>query len=132
MPGGCVGDQVVVCCGVAVEQQGGRILGENRAWHICKQCLEFATLLTQLFGVFGAGVVLQVPQSGEPACQQGAAQACVGGAIAGAVKARKVQLAPRPEEHASELQSLMRISYAVFCMQNKNDPNRTRHMPDNK
>src|SRR3546814_3290363 len=24
---------------------------------------------------------------------------------------------PRPEEHTSELQSLMRISYAVFCLQ---------------
>src|SRR3546814_8891500 len=27
--------------------------------------------------------------------------------------------APRSEEHTSELQSLMRISYAVFCLQNK-------------
>src|SRR3546814_8000317 len=27
---------------------------------------------------------------------------------------------PRSEEHTSELQSLMRTSYAVFCMQNKN------------
>src|SRR3546814_4009804 len=26
----------------------------------------------------------------------------------------------RAEEHTSELQSLMRISYAVFCLQNKN------------
>src|SRR3546814_2860686 len=25
----------------------------------------------------------------------------------------------RPEEHTSELQSLMRISYAVFCLKNK-------------
>src|SRR3546814_9217949 len=29
-------------------------------------------------------------------------------------------LATRSEEHTSELQSLMRISYAVFCMKNKN------------
>src|SRR3546814_4024222 len=28
--------------------------------------------------------------------------------------------ANRSEEHTSELQSLMRISYAVFCMKNKN------------
>src|SRR3546814_6653181 len=28
--------------------------------------------------------------------------------------------ARRSEEHPSELQSLMRISYAVFCLQNKN------------
>src|SRR3546814_4465977 len=26
---------------------------------------------------------------------------------------------PRSEEHTSELQSLMRISYAVFCLKNK-------------
>src|SRR3546814_2619658 len=28
---------------------------------------------------------------------------------------------PRSEEHTSELQSLMRISYAVFCLQKKNN-----------
>src|SRR3546814_20853466 len=30
----------------------------------------------------------------------------------------------RSEEHTSELQSLMRISYAVFCLKNKNDKKR--------
>src|SRR3546814_6386417 len=30
------------------------------------------------------------------------------------------QVALRSEEHTSELQSLMRISYAVFCLQKKN------------
>src|SRR3546814_2893868 len=29
----------------------------------------------------------------------------------------------RSEEHTSELQSLMRISYAVFCLKNKNNTN---------
>src|SRR3546814_7973792 len=29
-------------------------------------------------------------------------------------------LMPRSEEHTSELQSLMRISYAVFCLKKKN------------
>src|SRR3546814_11111668 len=29
--------------------------------------------------------------------------------------------APRSEEHTSELQSLMRISYAVFCLQKQNN-----------
>src|SRR3546814_7566661 len=28
--------------------------------------------------------------------------------------------APRSEEHTSELQSLMRLSYAVFCLKKKN------------
>src|SRR3546814_6356376 len=31
---------------------------------------------------------------------------------------------PRSEEHTSELQSLMRISYAVFCLKKKN----TKHL----
>src|SRR3546814_3393399 len=32
---------------------------------------------------------------------------------------REGRLSLRSEEHASELQSLMRISYAVFCLKNK-------------
>src|SRR3546814_8528774 len=37
-------------------------------------------------------------------------------------------LAKRSEEHTSELQSLMRISYAVFCLKNKlNTQQQTRH-----
>src|SRR3546814_8802255 len=35
--------------------------------------------------------------------------------------ARCRQLASRSEEHTSELQSLMRISYAVFCLTNENE-----------
>src|SRR3546814_9760071 len=31
----------------------------------------------------------------------------------------------RSEEHTSELQSLMRISYAVFCLKKKHNRNRT-------
>src|SRR3546814_10218041 len=31
---------------------------------------------------------------------------------------------PRSEEHTSELQSLMRISYAVFCLNKKNNNKR--------
>src|SRR3546814_8183913 len=31
----------------------------------------------------------------------------------------------RSEEHTSELQSLMRISYAVFCLKKKNESNHT-------
>src|SRR3546814_7774477 len=32
----------------------------------------------------------------------------------------------RSEEHTSELQSLMRISYAVFCLEKKNETTTTR------
>src|SRR3546814_4210317 len=33
----------------------------------------------------------------------------------------------RSEEHTSELQSLMRISYAVFCLKKKKNKTQTRH-----
>src|SRR3546814_7248000 len=35
---------------------------------------------------------------------------------------------PRSEEHTSELQSLMRISYAVFCLKKKKQNNSTRNI----
>src|SRR3546814_10053824 len=37
------------------------------------------------------------------------------------------EAALRSEEHTSELQSLMRISYAVFCLKKKNNENRHKH-----
>src|SRR3546814_10003397 len=41
------------------------------------------------------------------------------GQLYGSVTARDVADAIRSEEHTSELQSLMRISYAVFCLKKK-------------
>src|SRR3546814_4902750 len=49
--------------------------------------------------------------------------------VAGRDKARNIRQAviaashARSEEHTSELQSLMRISYAVFCLKHKNKQN---------
>src|SRR3546814_12926194 len=44
--------------------------------------------------------------------------------------ARLVEAAARSEEHTSELQSLMRISYAVFCLTKKNKPlQKVLHIP---
>src|SRR3546814_8745039 len=37
--------------------------------------------------------------------------------------------ANRSEEHTSELQSLMRISYAVFCLKKKKNTNKTDNQP---
>src|SRR3546814_9111053 len=34
-------------------------------------------------------------------------------------RTKVLRIVPRSEEHTSELQSLMRISYAVFCLKNK-------------
>src|SRR3546814_8124342 len=39
---------------------------------------------------------------------------------------RRATQPPRSEEHTSELQSLMRISYAVFCLKTKNQPTYTQ------
>src|SRR3546814_4397651 len=46
----------------------------------------------------------------------------VQGAIADSIIELEQMVAERPrsEEHTSELQSLMRISYAVFCLKKKN------------
>src|SRR3546814_9832290 len=56
-----------------------------------------------------------------------------GGALEHAMKiARQYEaVAPmRSEEHTSELQSLMRISYAVFCLKKKNTTNKTQELSD--
>src|SRR3546814_1133549 len=37
----------------------------------------------------------------------------------------------RSEEHTSELQSLMRISYAVFCLKKKKHKETTKHITSN-
>src|SRR3546814_9199830 len=50
----------------------------------------------------------------------------------GKEKAAQYPLQTRSEEHTSELQSLMRISYAVFCLKKKNtqacNTNNSKHI----
>src|SRR3546814_6928039 len=43
----------------------------------------------------------------------------VGGIDEAVEKAKKLAAEARSEEHTSELQSLMRLSYAVFCLKKK-------------
>src|SRR3546814_2433682 len=47
----------------------------------------------------------------------------VGGARRHAHRAFRAHVRPRSEEHTSELQSLMSISYAVFCLKKKHNNN---------
>src|SRR3546814_7407168 len=72
-----------------------------------------------LYGA-GAGAVAGEVVSGSPVT--GAAIGAVGGAIVGAATDDDDDHhhRRRSEEHTSELQSLMRISYAVFCLNKKN------------
>src|SRR3546814_9649655 len=41
--------------------------------------------------------------------------------------AKKLPVLARSEEHKSELQSLMRISYAVFCLKKKKERRKNKH-----
>src|SRR3546814_10381155 len=51
-------------------------------------------------------------------------------AFASGISPRR-SLRRRSEEHTSELQSLMRISYAVFCLKKKNKTEKKQIMKDN-
>src|SRR3546814_4169045 len=53
------------------------------------------------------------------------------GFLAQHVEQRAVVRFERSEEHTSELQSLMRISYAVFCLKKKKT-NKTEHLTESK
>src|SRR3546814_5338902 len=46
---------------------------------------------------------------------------------AAGARAARAQALLRSEEHTSELQSLMRISYAVFCLKKKKHTNSINH-----
>src|SRR3546814_1657559 len=58
------------------------------------------------------------PSSGAPGCR--AQRVPVGAVREGARASRQLPRPQRSEEHTSELQSLMRNSYAVFCLKKKN------------
>src|SRR3546814_2414989 len=49
------------------------------------------------------------------------------GSLRGTSRWPKVRASKRSEEHTSELQSLMRISYAVFCLKNKKENKKDDH-----
>src|SRR3546814_2932181 len=55
-----------------------------------------------------------------------------GNARPGLVQHGRKRLFGRSEEHTSELQSLMRISYAVFCLKKKKTKNNSQHICHNK
>src|SRR3546814_3696474 len=49
-----------------------------------------------------------------------------------ATMTRRPSTASRSEEHTSELQSLMRISYAVFCLKKKNKQTMQNHKEERR
>src|SRR3546814_978841 len=60
-------------------------------------------------------------------CQAGLHQATAAQATTPSQASTLRRLPPRSEEHTSELQSLMRISYAVFCLKKKNKYSNSKH-----
>src|SRR3546814_9924169 len=74
---------------------------------------DVAALLSS--GLDGTTLVLPVARQWSVAF----AQSCSASDRPGSGRARSVAQCRRSEEHTSELQSLMRISYAVFCLKKK-------------
>src|SRR3546814_7719015 len=74
----------------------------------------------------GADAVILDLEDACPVPEKAASRAAVVGALQrprdclGYVRINALTTEYRSEEHTSELQSLMRISYAVFCLQYKN------------
>src|SRR3546814_7270524 len=95
----------------------GRVALRQRAQGLSARRRRHAQPFARGGGVLAAGHVLRVPV------------AAVGWPPGGAVRPAGAQVPRlgtdvlRSEEHTSELQSLMRISYAVFCLTKKKNQN---------
>src|SRR3546814_6485600 len=75
---------------------------------------EFAALAEQMSWLRNGGLT-------KPAVVRAAAREAAS-IVAGVAGTVALLLITRSEEHTSELQSLMRISYAVFCLKKKTTP----------
>src|SRR3546814_7501470 len=72
-----------------------------------------------------AGAFAELVAGAEPGDRPGR-HSGAGGRPRTAVGAAFRRVLPRSEEHTSELQSLMRISYAVFCLKKQNNHTHTK------
>src|SRR3546814_3470704 len=74
---------------------------------------------SDLANTLAKGGMTTIQFAGVPATA--AVPACEAGVVALKTRSVAAEEAVRSEEHTSELQSLMRISYAVFCLKKKTD-----------
>src|SRR3546814_5318815 len=79
----------------------------------------YTTLFRSVADMSGATWQYEPGGSGGPGHVQRVARAGVYAAYTRSQKAYRAYLDHRSEEHTSELQSLMRTSYAVFCLKKK-------------
>src|SRR3546814_4081997 len=89
---------------------------------------------TPLGGAAFGNVVHDTLEAADFAAWDGGAEAPDGApdAIAKALARHALPQTPRSEEHTSELQSLMRISYAVFCLKKTKKNSTTKSMNVNR
>src|SRR3546814_7606509 len=80
------------------------------------------------YGLLDQVAALQWVQRNIGAFGGSAGNVTIAGESAGALSVMYLMTAPRSEEHTSELQSLMRISYAVFCLKKKKQQIHSRHV----
>src|SRR3546814_1895741 len=94
-----------------------RALGLARGLSCRPGCGPACSTSTHLLDEEFLGLPALPDQFGQPAGLQTAARPGLLGV--GGVAVFRCDLTQRSEEHTSELQSLMRISYAVFCLKKK-------------
>src|SRR3546814_5796496 len=87
-----------------------RFRSETDAFHETFATLAFLAAATRTIGLSSGVLILPQRQTGVVAKQAAEVDILSGG---------RLRLGVRSEEHTSELQSLMRISYAVFCLKKK-------------
>src|SRR3546814_1634061 len=90
----------------AVRTAGGRRGGALAGWHPADLAGEVLNRVVERTGI-------------DPVAIEDVIMGCVGQAGEQSFQIGRNAVLARSEEHTSELQSLMRISYAVFCLKKK-------------
>src|SRR3546814_7792358 len=86
----------------------------------------YTTLFRSVRGASRASLFGSRPRSASQASPSAASPVPASAAVTVNRQAKSSSRCQRSEEHTSELQSLMRISYAVFCLKKKKRTKKTR------
>src|SRR3546814_8721700 len=95
---------------------------------VCSSDLRFTIGVGEMLGFLGQGTLLLIPkrlfgrECTFPVSLERPGDQAVIRVDRFVTTAHERRLVARSEEHTSELQSLMRISYAVFCLKKKTKP----------